>query len=73
MVKIEKSCDVGINNEYDIATSAAVASIGTTKGFEFFSLYRNTAISTFTSGSKESYTINECCHLPLPRFIKKVL
>jgi hypothetical protein len=62
MMKIQKSCHAGIDNKYYVATSAATATIRTSKGHKFFTMYGNAAIATFSCGGMESYAVYKCSH-----------
>jgi fructosamine-3-kinase len=63
VMKIEKGCDAGIDNQNDVATTPTVSAIWATKWFKFFALNRDATIATFSGCGIERYAIDECCHL----------
>ena len=56
---VKQGCDVGIDDEDDVATVPTVATIGTAEGFELLAADGNAAVPTVTGGEVEDDAVDE--------------
>jgi hypothetical protein len=62
-MKIKQGSNAWIDHQNNVAAPTTASTIWTTKWNKFFTVNRDTTISTFSCCGMKSHAINEGCHL----------